>query len=456
MTAHRGLWGGNVIENTHEAIGLAYRMGADIGEIDICRTMDGDYYLFHDGAEEKLFGVSVNFNEWTTDEVEERQLRNTLNGLSGKKTERLESFLHWLPEDKLLNIDRSWFYWESGFLDYLGKLGKSDQLLLKSPVRTELLDAMERSAVKFPYMPIVSTQEELDQVLERAGIHTIGVELIAAEDSDWGWRRETIDSIHMAGLFCFANSEILHAQRKLYAGIDDDKALFQSYESSWGVLLDRGIDIIQTDWPMFLAEYRDERYAPLHKMISKAWEPDRWPEFRGESGEWSPESIAIYGLQLDPDGSLPEKLIERLEVGRALAETLPESVLILSGGKVGTDWTESGKMREWLISRGVRQDRILEDPNARDTVENNEGILNILREQGLHRVCCVSGVDHLTRCALGLELASQRENYPVEISISGSGQSDPQAKSYEQFFILRTAIRSAGLSDWWEWACRER
>lgn len=57
IIAHRGLWGGNIIQNTREAAELSIRAGADIIEIDICKSKDGVYYLFHNGMEKYLLGT---------------------------------------------------------------------------------------------------------------------------------------------------------------------------------------------------------------------------------------------------------------------------------------------------------------------------------------------------------------------------------------------------------------
>ena len=43
------------------------------------------------------------------------------------------------------------------------------------------------------------------------------------------------------------------------AGYDDDRSVKEGFDQGWGVLLDKGTDVIQTDWPELLSRYRDSR-----------------------------------------------------------------------------------------------------------------------------------------------------------------------------------------------------
>lgn len=45
----------------------------------------------------------------------------------------------------------------------------------------------------------------------------------------------------------------------MFAGYDDDKSLREGFDVGWGVLLDMGVDVIQTDWTNLLNMYRNER-----------------------------------------------------------------------------------------------------------------------------------------------------------------------------------------------------
>ncbi|WP_277631281.1 ElyC/SanA/YdcF family protein [Atopococcus tabaci] len=257
IMSHRGFWGGNIIENTIESSLLAFKAGADIVEVDVCRTADHQYYLFHDGGEPRLLSRTENFHELTSAEVDAIEVKNSLGTNSGYKVNKLHEFLNWLPEHGLVNLDRSWKYWEDPeFFRILEESGKSGQLVLKSPVKKEYLESFSKNGAGFLYIPIVKDKAELDVLLMYPDIHVIGVELVVPDlDSDLLDRR-LINQLHQMNLFVVANAEKLGSSFRLFGGLDDDAALFD--ESKWALFLEKGVDVIQTDWPNFLSDYREK------------------------------------------------------------------------------------------------------------------------------------------------------------------------------------------------------
>ena len=71
-----------------------------------------------------------------------------------------------LPKFKgkcLINIDRSWFYWEK-MIDFLKSMNMDDQILLKSGVGDDYLEKLAASGSGLMYMPIVRTMDEWERV----------------------------------------------------------------------------------------------------------------------------------------------------------------------------------------------------------------------------------------------------------------------------------------------------
>ena len=58
------------------------------------------------------------------------------------------------------------------------------------------------------------------------------------------------------------NSIIFNHKCQLSGGHSDDSALTVSEDYGWGWIADKGVDFIQTDWPMMLIDYlkRSEKY----------------------------------------------------------------------------------------------------------------------------------------------------------------------------------------------------
>lgn len=257
IMSHRGFWGGNIIENTIEAAFLAFKAGADVVEVDVCRTTDQKYYLFHDGNEQKLLARSKNFKEFFSKEVDDSEVYNSIGSNSGYKINTLSHFLDWLPENKLVNIDRSWDYWQDdAFFEIIRKSGKQDQLVLKSPVEKEYLDLFSEKGIGLYYMPIVQNKAEIDLVLSYPVIHTIGLEIVVNDAQSDLLNHSLMKQYKQAGLLVIANSEKLGSEFHLFGDFDDDTSLFQ--DNGWHGFVSLGIDVIQTDWPNFLYEYREK------------------------------------------------------------------------------------------------------------------------------------------------------------------------------------------------------
>lgn len=254
---HRGFWGGNIIQNTRKAAMLSYMAGADIVEIDVCRTSDGEYYLFHDGNEKVLLGEDRHFSKWTSEEIDSTSVINTTLTPSGYYVEKLKYFLEWLPEGKLINIDRSWFYFDDlNYINILRNSNKIDQMFLKSPVEEKYLEELNKLDFKVPFIPIVKKKEDLDTVLKYKNINTIGVEVIANSENHELFDCEWLLDLENKGYIILANSINLGVGYPLFANLTDDQALTETSTDPWGKMLDMGVNAIQTDWPNFLAEYR--------------------------------------------------------------------------------------------------------------------------------------------------------------------------------------------------------
>ncbi|MBM6614988.1 glycerophosphodiester phosphodiesterase family protein [Desemzia sp. RIT804] len=257
IMSHRGFWGGNIIENSIESSQLAFRAGADIVEVDVCRSSDKKYYLFHGGNEPKLLSRTENFKELSSMEIDNSEVYNSIGNKSGYKINTLSQFLNWLSDDKLVNLDRSWEYWNDGaFFKMLVESGKQDQLVLKSPVEKEYLDSFSKNGKSLSYIPIVKSKEEADLVLTYQDIHTIGLELVVADlqsdllDPVW------LEENRKNGLLTIVNAENLGSEFNLFGGLNDDGALLNDYD--WNKFVELGIDVIQTDWPNFLFQYREK------------------------------------------------------------------------------------------------------------------------------------------------------------------------------------------------------
>ena len=257
IVSHRGEWGGNIIQNTIQSTALASRLGADIVEIDLCRTVDGEYYLFHEGHEKDLLHEERRFSEMTSKEIEEMPVYNSIASKSGYRINRLDDLLAWLPDDLVINIDRAYFYFDDPRLfSLLRESGKSHQFFLKAPVTKGYLTQFSQNGDGLNFIPIIVNPSELKVYEQYAGeIQTIGYEIVFRHEDELAKYTGLLKDYP----FRMANAIHLGTPHILAGGLTDDGALFQKGKD-WEDILSAGFTAIQTDWPALLNNYREEQW----------------------------------------------------------------------------------------------------------------------------------------------------------------------------------------------------
>lgn len=257
IAAHRGTVGGNIVQNTIPAYINSLLHGADIIEVDAAKTVDDVFFAFHDGQEHMVLGISENIKSLTSKQVLEGTVINNIGHKISQKVETLDNVLKYFKgKDCLINIDRSWFYWEE-IITFLNKYDMIDQIILKSPVEKQYLDTLANSKKEFMYMPIVKTEEELDMVLGYDNINLVALELIFNSEDHPLVNTELIKKLHEKNLLLWVNAITLDDKPKLSAYFGDNTSILNSCDNGWGWLINRGFDVIQTDWPMLLKKYVD-------------------------------------------------------------------------------------------------------------------------------------------------------------------------------------------------------
>ncbi len=253
VAAHRGTCGGNIVPNTAAACKNAILHEADIIELDAAMSTNGDFFAFHDGEEAVALGVEQNIRTMSTAEVESLRLRNSLGKKCHAAASRLADVLLSLRGCCLINIDRSWFYWPAIFGELL-RLGMNDQLIIKSPPLPEYLRELETHAPEMMYMPICTVPADIEAAMD-AKVNTVAAELIFTDEGSELVSDAAIARMRGRGWVLWANAITLDDDTTLSAHHDDNHAILRDMDESWGWLVRKGFEIIQTDWPMPLRKY---------------------------------------------------------------------------------------------------------------------------------------------------------------------------------------------------------
>ncbi len=145
-----------------------------------------------------------------------------------------------------------------------------------------------------------------------------------------------------------------------------------------------------------LAPNRQEDLSNIFKLIDDTIEKPLTDTIQTLPGEEN-HAIITLGYALNPDGSMHEILIKRLEKTLELAKASPSSIIILTGGVPQNHNTEGHLMAEWLIAKGINPKRIIEENYATNTVENAIYSSYALAKHNVSYATIISSASHIRR-----------------------------------------------------------
>ncbi|WP_019614325.1 YdcF family protein [Psychromonas ossibalaenae] len=161
-------------------------------------------------------------------------------------------------------------------------------------------------------------------------------------------------------------------------------------------------------------------------------------------------AIVTLGYALNPDGSMHDILIDRLNITLAMAKKQPDSYIITTGGVPKNHKTEGKLMADWLVEHGINRSRLIEDNYARSTVENALYSSYALARHNIDHATIISSASHVRRGQALFEVASWKTG-PVDITfdtIAGADQPLQELKTpsdTELLGIYRDALRVYGM-----------
>ena len=260
IATHRGMVCANIPHNTIPAFEIALRHGSHMLETDVTRGGDGTMYVFHPGKEMAQFGVDVNIKQMTARQVAELRYLNDDRNPTTQGVLLLDDLLETYKNRCILNLDHGW----KCFPDMIAAVrrhGMEEQVLLKAPATEENLKAVEDLAPDMMFMGIIKNEDTITPLLESMKIRYVAAELIFDREDSPLISPEYIKGHHDKGRLLWCNAIVYNYQKVLSAGHTDDVAVLGDPDAGWGWIVDRGFDIIQTDWTRELKDYLDSRGA---------------------------------------------------------------------------------------------------------------------------------------------------------------------------------------------------
>ncbi len=256
LVAHRGVWGGNIPCNTIPAYETALAEGADMIEIDVDCTADGQLVIFHPGMEKVFLGIDRKIGDMTFAEIKNLRYRNLDACPTQFGIETLYDVLDRFKGRCYINVDKFWRN-PAEISAAIRKKGMTEQVLVKTAPRKEFLDIVEEFCADMPYMAILRNIQEKEALTGRK-INFLGTEVLFKEDSDPLASEAYIAAEHADGRLVWCNS-IVYDYKAVIAGIHtDDRAILGDPDGSWGWIADRGFDLMQTDRVLHAALYLEK------------------------------------------------------------------------------------------------------------------------------------------------------------------------------------------------------
>ncbi|WP_349918667.1 ElyC/SanA/YdcF family protein [Aeromonas veronii] len=161
-------------------------------------------------------------------------------------------------------------------------------------------------------------------------------------------------------------------------------------------------------------------------------------------------AIVTLGYALNPDGTMNDILLGRLETTRVLAQANPAALIILTGGVPQNRQTEGKLMADWLVKKGIDRSRIIEENYATSTVDNALYSGYALARHQIEYATLVSSASHVRRGQTLLEIASWQSG-PAGLKVDSVAYPDKplstlaKASDSELLGIYRDALRTYGL-----------
>ncbi len=258
VCAHRGVSGADIPCNTMSAFRAALEQGADVIELDVSKSRDGVFYVFHPGMESAHLGVPVHLSKLSSKVIKRLHFLNQDNVPTVCKINTLEEVLTFLKGKCYINIDKFWID-IPGISEVIRKTGVEKQVIVKTDTKEKYLKQVAEYAPDFMFMPIVSCEDNITDELVKQGVNCIGAEVLFKTESEPVCSKEYIESMHEKGRIVWVNSIVYNHRAVLSAGHTDNIAVTGEKDRGWGWLIDRGFDIIQTDWCLMLKNYIEER-----------------------------------------------------------------------------------------------------------------------------------------------------------------------------------------------------
>ena len=115
--------------------------------------------------------------------------------------------------------------------------------------------------------------------------------------------------------------------------------------------------------------------------------------------------IVVPGNAVSPEGKPSDRLAARLDRALELYQEGMGKVIIVSGGTGWQGVDEAAAMRGYLLSRGVKEEHIVQDSQGNTTYDTVNFTQSYMKKHGLTSALAVTQYFHIPRTCMALERA---------------------------------------------------
>jgi len=231
-------------------------LGVDVVELDVRRTADGGLVLMHDSTVDRMTNGHGRVEDMTLAQITTLRLKSRKGGVDAALLdERVPTFEAAMRAAKgriLVNLDAKADVYDDAFA-LLERTGTIGQVIMKRRVAPDSPSLASQAPFnRVLAMPIIDQTAGSASALVAHQIDD-GVPAMEAIFTDMGFLDDLRQILSPRGIRIWVNMlQPVHA-----AGLTDAKAVTDP-EAVWGVLIDRGASLVQTDEPEALLRYLDE------------------------------------------------------------------------------------------------------------------------------------------------------------------------------------------------------
>lgn len=262
IAAHRGSCAGNIPCNSESAFKAALNQGADIIELDVSVSIDRKLFVFHPGKEFAYLRNPMFLGLVPSYQILKKRLLNMDKTKTQERILTLDDALELLKNKCIVNIDKFWTAPDK-ITDCIKRHNMQEQIIIKTSMKKRYIDACSEIAPDLPFMPIISKRENFDELLNSKRLNLVGAEILFTDDNDEIVSDEFIDFLHKNNLKAWGNAIVYNYKNILSGGHTDDTAITADMDYGWGWFVEKGFDIVQTDWVFQMKKY----FESLHEQI---------------------------------------------------------------------------------------------------------------------------------------------------------------------------------------------